>query len=122
MPQKLPNYLRAARREAGLSQAEVSFLLGCQHGGKVSRYERFSRHPNVATMFACAVVFQTPAEKLFAGAYERAVCDVLKRVVALAQRLSTTQNASAPHQRKLATLSAISETIKRNHPDTNEPL
>ncbi len=118
MPQKLPNYIRAARREAGLSQAEVSFLLGCQHGSKVSRYERFVRHPNVATMFACAIIFRLPLERLFAGAHERATSDVIQRVHALVQRLSTSHGGPL-HQRKLETLSAIANAAGAHQTDND---
>jgi transcriptional regulator with XRE-family HTH domain len=116
MPQKLPNYIRAARREAGLSQAEVAFLLGCRSGTKVSRYERFARHPNVATMFACAVIFQIPVERLFAGAYQRAIGEVAKRVQALVDSLAASRDNPAS-QRKLAALSAIAGTSRGRQPD-----
>ena len=45
MASYLHNYLRTYRKRAGLSQAEVAFLLGCHSGAKVSRYEHAARRP-----------------------------------------------------------------------------
>ena len=68
---KLENYLRTYRKRSGLSQDEVAFLLGCQNGTKVSRYERFARKPSLETLFAYEVVFGASARELFAGAYQK---------------------------------------------------
>jgi|SRR6266576_4678451 len=62
MSHKLENYLRTYRKQSGLSQDEVAFLLGCQTGTKVSRYERFARKPSLETLFAYEVVFGAPAQ------------------------------------------------------------
>lgn len=87
MPRRLPNYVRAARKEAGLSQGELAFLLGCRNGSKVSRYERFTRQPNVLTVFACAIIFQVAPENLFAGLYAAAHSAVAARAAELLRQL-----------------------------------
>jgi transcriptional regulator with XRE-family HTH domain len=67
---KLDNYLRTYRKKLGLTQREVSFLLGCHSGAKVSGYERFGTPPGAsATIFAYEAIFQKPARELFAGIY-----------------------------------------------------
>ena len=71
MSHKLENYLRTYRKRSGLSQDEVAYLLGCQNGTKVSRYERFARKPSLETLFAYEVVFGAPARELFAGVYQK---------------------------------------------------
>jgi transcriptional regulator with XRE-family HTH domain len=106
-PPKLPNYLRMHRKRASLSQDEVAFLLGCQTGAKVSRYERFSRQPNVETVFACEVIFGIPARELFAGVYQKVEETIKQRAQVLAGKL----NAGKPDRfkrRKLDKLTAIS--------------
>ena len=45
MIHKLENYLRTYRKKSGLTQREVAFLLGCQNGAQVSRYEKRRRLP-----------------------------------------------------------------------------
>jgi transcriptional regulator with XRE-family HTH domain len=106
MSHKLQNYLRTYRKRSGLSQDEVAFLLGCQTGTKVSRYERFARKPSLETLFAYEVMFGAPARELFASAYQK----VEKRVSNRAQLLARKLNRATPDRmatRKLEILQAI---------------
>jgi len=107
MPQgKLPNYVRASRKKAGLSQDDLALLLGCGSGTKVSRYERFRRQPGLATVFALEAIFGTPARELFAGIYADAEQQTLDRARALIRQLS--DHRDRPHvQRKLDRLRTI---------------
>jgi len=103
---KLENYLRTYRKRSGLSQNEVAFLLGCQNGIKVSRYEGFARKPNLETLFAYESVFGASARELFAGAYQK----VEKRTLNRAQLLTRKLNRATPDRmatRKLQILKAI---------------
>lgn len=107
MPQRrLPNYLRASRKQAGLSQDDLAFLLGCGSGTKVSRYELFRRQPGLPTVFALEAVFGKSARELFAGMYEDAEQQTTERARRLIQRLSK-HRESAQLRRKLALLEAI---------------
>jgi hypothetical protein len=84
----------------------VAFLLGCQNGTKVSRYERFYRKPNLETLLAYEVVFGAPARELFAGAYQK----VEKRISKRAHLLTRKLNRATPDRmatRKLQILKAI---------------
>ena len=106
MSHKLQNYLRTYRKRSGLSQDEVAFLLGCQKGTKVFRYERFVRKPSLETLFAYEVVFGAPVRELFAGAYQK----VEKRISNRAQLLTRKLNRATPDRmatRKLEILQAI---------------
>ncbi len=87
MSHKLQNYLRTYRKRTGLSQDEVAFLLGCQSGAKVSRYERFGRKPSLETALAYEVVFGVPGRDLFAGIFQKVEEKTKKRAQSLAQRL-----------------------------------
>lgn len=107
MPQRrLPNYLRASRKQAGLSQDDLAFLLGCGSGTKVSRYELFRRQPGLPTVFALEAVFGKPARELFAGMYEDAEQQTTERARRLIQRLSKHRDG-AQLRRKLALLETI---------------
>jgi transcriptional regulator with XRE-family HTH domain len=57
----LPSYLRTYRKSADLSQNEVALLLGFDGGTKVSRYERFRRHPSLETVGAYEAVLRRAA-------------------------------------------------------------
>ena len=103
---KLPNYLRAYRKRAGLSQADVSWLLGTRSGTKVSRYERWNRQASLRTAFAYEVIFGAPARELFAGTYHEVERATEKRIADLTRRLSATP-ANRATARKLAVLHGI---------------
>jgi len=104
--ERLPNYLRAQRKQRGLSQAEVAFLLGCRSGAKVSRYERFLREPGLRTALALEVLFKVPVHDLFAGLSEEVERDTLRRVRTLTRRIVLRQQ-NPTLARKLAALSGI---------------
>jgi transcriptional regulator with XRE-family HTH domain len=84
--QRLPNYLRMHRKRAGFSQDEIALLLGTRSGAHVCRYERFSRQPTLATVFAFEVIFQVPASELFAGIHRKAQRQVAQRAATLVKQ------------------------------------
>ena len=104
---RLPNYLRSYRKRSYLSQDEIAILLGGKDGAKVSRYENFSREPNLRTAIAYEVIFRAPARDLFAGTYQEVERDVLRKAQLLARKIPAV-NPDAPTLRKLQALKAIS--------------
>src|SRR5438874_1935251 len=114
--QPLPNYLRTFRRRFGFSQKEIAILLGGVSGTKISRYENFSRMPNLATVWAYEVVFRRSARELFAGRYVAVSTAVQTRAKDLIDQLSVHSTSSRePHlDRKLAFLHMILESKQNN--------
>jgi transcriptional regulator with XRE-family HTH domain len=106
MPRTLPNYLSMHRKRAGLSQDDVAFLLGCQHGTLVSRYERARRQPTLETALSYEAILGVPARELFAGAFEKVEQRTGKRAQLLARRLSR-RTADPSILRKLTELEQI---------------
>lgn len=86
-PHRLENYLRSYRRESGLSQQEVAFLLGCEDGTLVSRYEKRRRLPPIETALACEEIFGVPVAELFVGMRQSVGKDIAKRRLELRSRL-----------------------------------
>ena len=86
---RLENYLRAYRKKSGFTQRDVAFLLGCQNGAQVSRYEKRRRLPPLQTALACEAVFGIPVAELFAGLRERVGREIEKRLLELRSRLQT---------------------------------
>ena len=86
-PRRLDNYLRSHRKQSGLSQDEVAFLLGVGNGSLFSRYEKRRRVPPLETALACEAVFGVPVAELFAGIRERAERDVAERRIELKARV-----------------------------------
>jgi transcriptional regulator with XRE-family HTH domain len=88
-PHSLENYLRTYRKKAGLSQREVAFLLGCEDGAQVSRYEKRRRLPPLETALACEAIFGIPISELFAGMRRSVGRDIEKRRLALRSALES---------------------------------
>jgi len=86
-PHRLENYLRSYRKESGLSQQEVAFLLGCEDGTLVSRYEKRRRLPPIETALACEEIFGAPVAELFAGMRQSVKKDIAKRRLELKSKL-----------------------------------
>jgi transcriptional regulator with XRE-family HTH domain len=86
----------------------MAFLLGCQSGAKISRFERLARQPNLETALACQVVFGVPAHELFPGVFAEVENTVTERARQLSSRVRAEhgQDHSSLRQ-KLAILSAI---------------
>ena len=108
---KLPHYLRAYRKRAGLSQADVAFLLGCRSGAKVSRYEHFARQPTLPVAFAYEVIFNTAARELFSGVFQESQQKILQRTQALLTSLEQSNFDRAP-VRKIKALRDITVASK----------
>jgi transcriptional regulator with XRE-family HTH domain len=107
MASKIPIYLRTYRKRHGLTQDEVAFLLGCQNGANVSRFERLARQPNLESAIACEVVFGKTTHDLFPRAYAEVERSVAERARALVKRLQTGSPETPGLRQKLASLEAI---------------
>jgi transcriptional regulator with XRE-family HTH domain len=87
---RLDNYLRTYRRQSGLTQSEVAFLLGTDNDDQVCRYEKRRHLPPVATALACEAIFGVPISELFAGVRDSSNEGVKKRMLELRSRLQAT--------------------------------
>lgn len=85
--ERLPHYIRTFRRRSGLTQRELAWLLGCESRSKVSHYERFVRKPSLETILAFELVFQAPAQEIFAGIAEAVATVTKRRAKTLLRRL-----------------------------------
>jgi len=88
---RLDNYLRTYRRQAGLTQTEVAFLLGWKNSAQISRYEKRRRLPPIDTALACEAIFGVPISELFAGVRDSSTHEVSKRMLQLRSKLQTTK-------------------------------
>lgn len=77
---RLENYLKAYRKKTGLTQREVSFLLGWKAGEQLSRYERRHRLPQLRTALACEAIFGVPVAELFAGVRQSVDRDIAAKI------------------------------------------
>jgi transcriptional regulator with XRE-family HTH domain len=84
---RLDNYLRNYRKQSGLTQSEVGFLLGRANGALISRYEKRRRLPPLQIALALEALLGIPVSQLFAGIHEGANDDLRKRVLELRSKL-----------------------------------
>lgn len=99
---RLQSYLHTHRRQWGLSQREVAFLLGARSGSIVSRLERNERDPSLKVAFACQVIFGAAPIELFPYLFEKVEEELIRRAYELHERLK--RNPSKRTDRKLALL------------------
>jgi transcriptional regulator with XRE-family HTH domain len=95
MLSQLSNYLRSYRRQCGLSQSEVAFLLGSHNGAQVSRYERGHYLPPLRTALAYTTIFGVSLGELFSGIQIGVHKEILPRIKELRTRL---ENRRKEHQ------------------------
>jgi transcriptional regulator with XRE-family HTH domain len=116
--QRLDNYLRAHRKNSGLTQEEVAFLLGFDNANLVSRYEKRQRMPPVQTALAYEAIFGIPIAELFSGVQQRVISDVEKRRSELSTRLRAkdSKGIAAPMMKvhKLRSLARHEQSMATN--------
>ena len=96
----------------GFSQKEIAFLLNCQHGTAVSRYERRIRKPSLETAIALEIIFSTPLRELYAGVYDEVEQIVVKRLNVSVKTLQKSPKSERV-EHKLAALNEILRAIAR---------
>lgn len=108
---KLDNYLRVYRKRAGLSQEELSFLLGWNGAAHVSRYEKRRRKPGIGVAFECQRALGIPVSELFAGLCDKAERRVNSRLLELHSRLQAEAASSKPSRALQRKLEWVSERV-----------
>jgi transcriptional regulator with XRE-family HTH domain len=106
MSNTISSYLRTYRRRSGLTQAEVSFLLGGTSDAQLSRYERLSRRPNLHTTIGLQVIFGLATKDILPREFIAVEQKVVGRAHMLSRRLER-ETSTALTRRKLEFLSTM---------------
>jgi len=85
--QRLSNYIRIHRKNAGLSQGELGGALGYCDEQTIARHERFHVMPPLRIAISYAIVFRIPVAELFAGLHDEVELGVETRLAQLEQQL-----------------------------------
>lgn len=85
---RLPNYIRTFRKRAGLTQEEVAFLLGSKSSAGISRHERLKQTPDLETLLAYELLFQTPVRSLFSSTHKEVEQKFKQRIRLLIRKLT----------------------------------
>jgi DNA-binding XRE family transcriptional regulator len=104
---RLPNYIRVHRRRTGLTQEELSDVLGFRVES-VARHEQFYATPALQVAIGYQLIFRIPISELFAGLHDEVATDVEAKLLRLQERLgqrSAKDRDARAVARKLAWLS-----------------
>lgn len=85
---RLPNYIRTCRKRACLTQEDVAFILGSKSSANISRHERFKQTPDLQTLLAYEMLFQTPVRKLFSNTHQEVEQKLRQRIRLLIRKLT----------------------------------
>ena len=111
---KINCYLRTHRRQWGLSQKELSFLLGLRDRSHVSRLELTTDKPPVKVALGCEILFGFPAKAIFPKLYANIEDSLMRRAFVLHQRLKREDSKLA--RTKTALLEDALRRAKESHP------
>lgn len=102
----LKSYLKMYRRRTGLSQTDVSYLIGLNDGSNISRHERGRRVPALENLLAYEIIYGTAAGGLYEGLMHSIKEVLLLRAIGLSGRLRRTPRSKA-RDAKLAFLTKL---------------
>ena len=86
------NYIRAHRRNRGLSQRELGILVGYEHGSAVGRHERSESAPTLLVALAYEIIFEAPISQLFTGFHSVVAQSIARNLVGLKTSLEDDGN------------------------------
>lgn len=89
--------IRTLRKSSGLSQKELTHILGFRSEVAVSRHERSDSVPDLLTALGYEAIFQVPVSELFPGMYQTVAMGIEERLAKLEDELhqSTTKGRNA---------------------------
>lgn len=108
MNQKFKTYLRAQRRQWGLTQGDLAYLLGYRYPSAIWRIECDGRAPKLSIAIACYILFDTPVTQLFPGLVTEIEDAILRRAYKLHERLQ-----GNPSRATKAKLDLLEQVLKR---------
>lgn len=94
-------YLRTHRRNWGLTQKELTDLIGSVSSAQMSRLENSKRAPRIECAFACQVIFGIPPSVMFPDAYALVEERVMRNIYRFDQALNNTTSLSGLRKREL---------------------
>jgi hypothetical protein len=93
----------------------VAFILGSKSSANVSRHERFKQTPDLQTLLAYEMLFQTPVRNLFSSAHQKVEKKLKQRIRLLIRKL-TVAGHGRRITKKIETLTAfLGEQISLGH-------
>lgn len=97
MQDRLGNYIRVQRKNAGLSQRQLARILGYDQEAPISRHERVRTLPPLLIAIAYCVVFRAPMSDVFSGVFEAVERMIEERLADLEHELQN-RNLTSPRE------------------------
>lgn len=80
------NYLGSCRKQAGLSQSDISFLVGKDSISTISKIEDDTLLPDLKTAFSFSLLYQKNISELFEKLYEDCSFGLLRKIDCLSSQ------------------------------------
>ena len=109
----LPNYVRAARKHANLSQHDLAFLMGYKTDSQVSRCERVAQTPTLRTALLFAFILDIPLQELFSGLIEDDIEAIRSRAGTLYKKIAARSPTTKTGRRSEFLHSLVRRTTER---------
>ena len=100
----LDNYILANRKQSGLSQHDVAFLLDIARQ-RLARFEDQGELPHLRSAIGLELIFEEPMQSLFAGVAHKMRSQVVARARSLLVGMS--EKPTADNAQRLATLDIL---------------
>ena len=100
MSERLANYIRTHRKNAGLTLQEIATLLSYSGASAVAHHERRRALPSLVMAIGYSVVFRVPIPELFAGLHDGVRDAVERRLLELEHDIR--RSSLKPLQRSMA--------------------
>jgi len=100
------------RRNWGLTQRELAWIIGTVSSMQVSRYENSKRAPKVEVALACQAIFGVPPSTMFPDAYTIAEEEVMRNMYRMDEALKNTTSPSGMRKRELFSL-ALARAVRK---------
>jgi DNA-binding XRE family transcriptional regulator len=90
------NHIRRHRKRTGLSQREISLLLGYKNQWQISRQERSDAIPPLVAALAYQVIFQVPVSVIFAPMHSTVLQTIERNLADLEHTLTERSSGRLP--------------------------
>ena len=106
-------YLRTHRRNWGLTQKELSKLIGDIRPETISRIEHSKRDPSLRVALACQAIFGVTPSIMFPNIFALSEEEVIRNMYRMDKALENTTSVSEIRKRELFSM-ALHRAINRN--------
>ena len=110
---ELNNYLKAYRKQSGLSQKDISYLINKPSISTVSKFENDASVPSLETAICLKILFSAGIKKLLPKIYKDCEYQLMKRIDCLSETYQDSEQKK--DQAKVTFLESVMERVVKNN-------